>query len=504
LYFVQLFFHIFVYTTLSNRIIIMQILFLFLSLLLPLVQSLGAQGAYVVVLHAGNGAAALSTAATQLAVEEYGYDGSLLSSYPLPFLASSVFPACTLAGTQVTEGNIEVSVDGRYYSFVCYNASSGYASVSTSAPATVSRVIGIVDACNALQFPSYISDTSTSIVRTAATTDGSEFWVTTSTSSLLYTRSQNLGVSTVIVPSQVASRDTHIYKGNLYFSAQTTPFPSYYRVGTGLPRALIPSTSMFHLDNLPPGTDPQQFDFCDDNTIAFTDNTNGLNVYTRPNAAANFSVLYNLQRPNITVNLHGCLCKPASNGASGFDIIVTTTETPANRIMRFNTVTVQWVTLATAPVNTWFRGMGAPVTDFSCRTGTPSSTPIGPPSFTPTAAPTGATEAEKARLSAQQSFNATIGGVVAGFCVIVIILIALVIFFAMKSKKLENLQKMQGATVKQGSDDSFNDVELAPSPRPGVKKSNSKSNVSPSSRSSSRDVSSPLAVARAAMEGSRR
>ena len=67
----------------------------------------------IVVYRVGAGAAALSSAATQVFLDEYTTAGVLVQSIPLPTATSGMQDALTASGTATSEGLISDSANGR-------------------------------------------------------------------------------------------------------------------------------------------------------------------------------------------------------------------------------------------------------------------------------------------------------------------------------------------------------------------------------------------------------
>src|SRR5438093_12377523 len=135
----------------------------------------------LVIYRVGDGSAALGTTATAAFLDEYTTSGTLVQSIALP---SSGGSALTATGNSTTEGTISLSQDGLSFVYTGYRYNAGGASPSTQTYTTVPRVIGTLSLAG-------LTDTSTTIttenggttvtaIRSAATVDGSAYWVDTS------------------------------------------------------------------------------------------------------------------------------------------------------------------------------------------------------------------------------------------------------------------------------------------------------------------------------------
>lgn len=197
--------------------------------------------ATVFVVRLGDGAAALTNAATPVFLEErLSSDGTLVRTINLPTAASGTQAQFTMAGTSTAEGQIARSVDGRYDVLAGYALDAG----TTGAPSTtnlstdtapINRVVARIDATGAF-------DTSTRLLnafsgnspRGAATTDGTAFWVTGNGSSgsggMWYVPFGSAGADAVHLDGTNLTQAA-IADGQLYESATT----AINAVGTGLP-----------------------------------------------------------------------------------------------------------------------------------------------------------------------------------------------------------------------------------------------------------------------------
>src|SRR4051812_25669846 len=160
----------------------------------------------LVVYRVGSGAP-LSNAAAPVFLDEYTQGGALVQSVALPTAASDGNAALTASGLSRSEGLISRSADGKYLAVTGYDASVGAtgpagASLTASAPGTVARVVGLVDANG-------IADTSTSLTSAgapkiirSAVTDGDRIWATGGNGGILTT---TLGSATTSVVAGTAT-----------------------------------------------------------------------------------------------------------------------------------------------------------------------------------------------------------------------------------------------------------------------------------------------------------
>ena len=106
-----------------------------------------------VVCRAGDGGAALTSAAALAFVDEYTSAGSLVQSIALPNAAAGANQILTVAGSSTNECAVNRSADGRYLLITGYNAVAGtlaVAGTSTTGGTPVVRVIGRIDSTGAI------------------------------------------------------------------------------------------------------------------------------------------------------------------------------------------------------------------------------------------------------------------------------------------------------------------------------------------------------------------
>src|SRR5215470_8591090 len=141
-------------------------------------------GGDLVVYRVGTGSAALDNSATPVFLDEYSAAGTKLQSVALPTTASEGNRPLTATGQSRSEGLIDRSADGRFIAVTGYDAPVGTtgaagASLTTTAPTSVPRVAGLVDANGTVDTTTRLDDAgSPKIIRSAATTDGERLWAT--------------------------------------------------------------------------------------------------------------------------------------------------------------------------------------------------------------------------------------------------------------------------------------------------------------------------------------
>lgn len=191
----------------------------------------------IVVARVGDGAAALTTAAAVVFLDEYTPAGALVQSIALPTSVSGNNRILTAAGNATTELALTRSADGHYLVLTGYGAAPGTSAVATSAAADVARVIGLIAADGSVDTSTSTGDGfSGASIRSAATVDGTSFYSVGGNSGVRY---QALGsfASTSLNTAPANIRSVGIANGNLYVATSTSPFVGLAQVGTGLPTA---------------------------------------------------------------------------------------------------------------------------------------------------------------------------------------------------------------------------------------------------------------------------
>jgi DNA/RNA endonuclease G (NUC1) len=197
----------------------------------------------LIVFRVGDGIAAPTSAATAAFLDEYTPTGTLVQSIALPTATALANRKLTVSGTATTEGLLTRSADGRYLVVAGYDAPTGTANVATSSAATFNRVIGLVDANGTINTSTALAD-STGNPRSAASTDGTDLWITSNNTGLRYATLGGTS-STQLNSTSTNLRQTNIYNGQLYVSAQSGTL-RIGAVGTG-----TPTTTGQTISNLP-------------------------------------------------------------------------------------------------------------------------------------------------------------------------------------------------------------------------------------------------------------
>ena len=326
----------------------------------------------VAVLRVGDGVTALSTAAAALTIDRFSIDGSALASIALPTSFSASNQPCTLGGSTTSEGSLTRSTSGASLVVAAYGASPGVSNVSTSASASVNRVVCRVDSGGAIDSStSFASAFNAASVRGATTTTGGTYWVSGTSSSALggvWVINNGSHSGTQILPTPNSTRWVGIAGGQLYGDAASGAFDSVFTIGSGLPT--MAGQTATTLPGLPTTAGPSPYGF-----VFFDVNPNvagfDLLYIADDRATASGGGIQKWTFDGTTWSLAATLSSGLSTGVRGLagyrqangsiSLFATTTESSGNKLVRFvDDLTIPpgaATQLAIAPTNTAWRGV---------------------------------------------------------------------------------------------------------------------------------------------------
>lgn len=309
------------------------------------------------VLRVGDAAAVLSSAAQPLFLDQFDLTGLGQSPSFTVAIPTTGADALTLSGTATSEGALSLSVDGRFLTFAGYNAAAGTASIAGTASATVNRGVGLVDAAGAYVLAARTDEGySGNNPRGAVTVDGSGFWMSGTGSSasggIWYVQDTT---DTQVYDTINNLRVPNIFGGDLYFSTSSGTRGVY--AFTGLPTTSgAPATLVFEVGST---ASPYDFAVSPSGTLVYvaddrTSAAGGIQRWEFDGSAWNLS--YTLGTGVGNVGARGLTVD--WSGATPV-LFAITAESSANRLIRIEDTGAgaEPVTLATAGVNTIFRGV---------------------------------------------------------------------------------------------------------------------------------------------------
>ncbi|MFN6193842.1 MAG: hypothetical protein ACK5BN_08480 [Planctomycetota bacterium] len=313
----------------------------------------------LIVSRIGDGAAALTSAATARFLDEYTPAGVLVQTIALPTAVAGANRRLTDSGTATSNGFVTQSADGRFLVAAGYDAAPGTAAVTGSASATVQRVIarigldGVVDTSTALG-DAYTGNN----FRGACSVDGGQFWTsgtgTTPTPGVRYVAALGATTSVQLSTTVTNIRCVDLALGQLYCSSASGAFQGVSAVGAGLPTTSGQTITL--LPGFPTATGPSSYAFCfaDANTLYVADDraTAAGGIQKWALAGGTWTLAYTLS-PGTNVGCRG-LSGTVDNGV--VTLYATTTAALAQVVRVVDGgATSAFTTLLTAATNTALR-----------------------------------------------------------------------------------------------------------------------------------------------------
>jgi 2',3'-cyclic-nucleotide 2'-phosphodiesterase (5'-nucleotidase family)/uncharacterized protein YjiK len=220
----------------------------------------------VVIYRAGDGAGTLVNTGNAVFLDEYTPAGTLVQSIALPTTTSGANKRLVASGTATSEGLLTRSVNGQYLVATGYDATPPNASsLTSSASATVNRVIGRIDAAGNVNTTTALTDAATANnPRGATSIDGSAFWFTGGAGGMRYallagTTSTQINTAGTPITNL---RQPNIFGGQLYVTTGSGSAVRLGSVGTGAPTT--DNQTITPLPGIPTsGTSPYAFFFAD-------------------------------------------------------------------------------------------------------------------------------------------------------------------------------------------------------------------------------------------------
>lgn len=318
------------------------------------------------VVRVGDGAAALTSAATAVFIERRKIaDGTLVGTpIALPVAANGTNRRLTIGGSTNSEGALSRSANGAYVLIAGYDANTGTAAVAGTASATVNRVIGRIAADNSVDTSTAFDAFTGQSFRSATSTDGQALWASAG-SGIGYTTRGSTNAPTVLAGTN--SRVLGIFGGQLYVTSASGANVGVNSVGTGTPMATGTTLTLL------PGFSAQMNSPSPYGFVAFDrDTTPGIDTLYVADDRTTGGGVQKWTLAAGTWTLAGAFSAGTGTGArsvtgyvSGANIVlIATTEagTAASRVVSFtdNGQTPSMATakdLATAGNNTTYRGI---------------------------------------------------------------------------------------------------------------------------------------------------
>jgi hypothetical protein len=326
----------------------------------------------LVIARVGDGVTSLGASAASVFLDEYTTQGVLVQSIALPATTPNYGKRCVLPGsTGNSEGTLSLSGNGSFLTVAGYDAGVGDTVASTSA-ALVNRVVARVDVCGRVDTATAITDSpsgNSAPIRAAVTDDGTSYWFVGGGSStgVRWTPHSTQGSSVQIASTPGNTRVVRIFQGQLHASTATAGFMGVGTIGTGLPTTPGQTATQF----FGPNNSSSLYDFyrpspallyvADDSAAA----SRGLTRFELHPQAGNWLVRFTtvLGLTPTDVGLRR-LC--ARQVLSSHEVFGLTDDGLSLVKLLDDGVNETFVTIATAPPNTRFRGIDFVPTGTCC------------------------------------------------------------------------------------------------------------------------------------------
>jgi hypothetical protein len=321
----------------------------------------------LVVYQAGTGSAALSGTSTAGFVDEYTPAGTLVQQIPMPTAASGSNLPLTTSGSAASEGEITVSPNGQYVAIPGYDAAPGVASIASTTATADPREVGILTvSTGALNTSTTLGTTAFSgnNPRSAVTTDGNSIWAggaggTEATQGGVWYTTLGSSTSTSLVFGN--QRQVDVYNGQLYISSASATAPAVIgisAVGSGLPTTGPQTTTVITgVDSSASGT-PYAYVMeslggtNNPDTIYVADTTVGIQKYSL--VGSTWSETGSIALPNVT----GIAAADVDGTVDIYATIPGAIYSYVDSTGYDGTITGSATSIASAPTNTAFRGIG--------------------------------------------------------------------------------------------------------------------------------------------------
>ena len=320
------------------------------------VQAAGFTAGNIVVYRVGDGSALLGATATAVFLDEYTPAGTLVQSIALPTTISGLNRRLTATGNSTTEGLMTRSVDGQYLIVAGYDTTVGTA-VPGSAT-TINRVVGRIDSTGTINTTTALNDPSANI-RGAASTNGTDLWISCSSNGSRYSTLGTVGGSTQLSTTVTNLRGTAIFNNQLYVSSASGAFQGVASVGSGTPTTSGQTITLLPGFPTAAGPSPLAFAFFNSTTLYVADDRSiatggGLQRWSLSGGTWTLSKTFT---SGLTVGVRGVTV--TTNGSGQAMVFATTANTPSQlvKVTDTNSAGDAFTTIGTAGTNTAFRGV---------------------------------------------------------------------------------------------------------------------------------------------------
>lgn len=318
----------------------------------------------LVVLQVGDGTSSLDAAAQPVALLEFTPGGGSGTTVHVPSTGAG---RLTVTGNNSTaEGAITLSQDGKYLHVVGYSANAGalnVAGTSTTGGSAVPRLIGRIGANETIDLTTSTTDFSGNSIRSAASVDGSRFWITgpNQTNSRLRTTTYGSSGAATGVTTTGNLRVAQIFDDQLYVSVNN----AIMKTADPLP-ASSSTLNTVTLNMGPASRDFFDFVFLNRDSTANGDGYDTLYIADPTNGVLKYSSTdgTNWTYRQVVSGVKGTGIEAIVNGSVA-EIYATNGTLSGNSFVKFTDATnydasivaSSQITIATAATNSVFRGV---------------------------------------------------------------------------------------------------------------------------------------------------
>jgi hypothetical protein len=216
----------------------------------------------LIVYRVGTGAAGLTSAATDVFLDEYTAAGSFVQSIAMPTLSLGASNALTASGTATSEGELTLSSNGSFLVLTGYKAAVGTTGIAATTGTVAPRTVGLVNvATGAIDTSTALTDFSSgNNPRSAVSTNGTDLWVAGAAGGIRYTTTGST-TSTQISTTVTNNRQLEIFNGQLYSSDSSGTAVRIGADGVGLPTTA--GQTITNLPGIPVTGSPYSFFMAD-------------------------------------------------------------------------------------------------------------------------------------------------------------------------------------------------------------------------------------------------
>lgn len=211
----------------------------------------------LIVYRAGDSVNTLVTNAMPIFLAEYTTSGNFVQAKRISKNSTGV-NSIYCSGSSTSEGMLTLNTNGTNLVVPGYYTALNTASITTSASATINRVVALIDVNQNVDTTTRLSDWSTGGSPRGAAASGNSIYVTGSVGGTRYA-AKGATTSTQLSTSVTNMRNVNIFNGQLYASDNSGTTFKLSSIGTGLPTTS--GQTMVNLPGFPTASTSQPYGF---------------------------------------------------------------------------------------------------------------------------------------------------------------------------------------------------------------------------------------------------